>query len=139
MASVATDLKVVIGRIARRLRQAHAAGDLTLSEVSVLSRLDREGPAAPGLLAESERVRPQAMGTTLAGLEDRGLVYRTPDPADGRRVVMDLTDAGRTVIHDRRSASIQRLATALEDEFTPAEQRRLLAVLPLLDRLGERL
>ena len=60
------DLRVVLGRIVRRLRQAHAAGDLTLSEISVLSRLDRDGPATPGALADAERVRPQAMGATLA-------------------------------------------------------------------------
>ncbi|WP_026425221.1 MarR family winged helix-turn-helix transcriptional regulator [Actinokineospora inagensis] len=138
-ARVAAELKVAVGRIARRLRQAHAVGESTLSEVSVLARLDREGPAAPGVLADNERVRPQAMATTLAGLEQRGLVTRAPDPADGRRVVMTLTDAGRAVVLDRRSASVQRLARAIEAGFTAAERDRLAAALPLLDRLADRL
>lgn len=138
-AQLAGQMKVAIGRIARRLRQAHEVGELTMSEVSVLSRLDRESPAPPGLLAESERVRPQAMAATLAALERRGMVERTQDPADGRRVLVVPTEAGRAVVRDRRSATIKRLASALDEEFTDAERRRLLAVVPLLDRLAERL
>lgn len=132
-------LRLFVGRIARKVRQAHAVGDITLSEVSVLARLDREGPESPGALAELERVRPQAMATTLAALEERGLVSRRPDAADGRRALMAVTDAGDKVLADRRSASVRRLAAAFEAEFTPAERQQLLAALPLLDRLAERL
>ena len=132
------ELKVALGRVVRRLRQAHTDGELTLSESSVLARLDREGPASPGRLAEEERVRPQAMGATLAALEQRGLVGREPDPADGRRVVMSLTAEGRRVIVDRRSASAQRMAAALEG-FSPEERALLVRVTPLLNRLAERL
>jgi DNA-binding MarR family transcriptional regulator len=139
LAHAAAELRVTVGRLARRLRQAHAVGELTLSEVSVLARLDREGPAAPGVLAESERVRPQAMGTTLAALERRDLVRRSPDAVDGRRVVMAVTPAGRTLLRDRRSESAQRIAQAMAEGLTAAERRRLLAALPLLDRLAERL
>ncbi|MFJ4846700.1 MULTISPECIES: MarR family winged helix-turn-helix transcriptional regulator [unclassified Streptomyces] len=136
---VGAALRLAVGRIARRLRQAHAVGDVTLSEVSVLARLDREGPDSPGSLAELERVRPQAMATTLAGLEERGLVSRRPDAADGRRAVVTVTDAGRKVLADRRSESVQRLGAVIRAEFTDDERHRLLAVLPLLDRLSERL
>jgi DNA-binding MarR family transcriptional regulator len=134
-----TELRLVVGRIARRLRQAHAVGELTLSEISVLARLDREGATSPGALAELERVRPQAMGSTLAALEHRGLVARSPDAVDGRRVVMSVTEAGRTVLQDRRSESTQRIAHALAEELTEAERGQLSAVLPLLDRLAQRL
>lgn len=138
-AGAAGALGLVVGRIARRLRQAHTVGDVTLSEVSVLARLNRDGADSPGSLAELERVRPQAMASTLATLEERGLVSRRQDAADGRRAVMTVTDAGREMLADRRSESVRRLTTVVEEEFTPAERRRLLAVLPLLDRLAERL
>ncbi|MET9361189.1 MarR family transcriptional regulator [Streptomyces sp. NPDC006632] len=136
---VAATLRLAVGRIARKLRRAHAVGDTTLSEVSVLARLEREGPDSPGALAELERVRPQAMATTLAALEHKGLVSREPDPSDRRRVVMRVTDAGRTVILDRRSESVQGLASAIEAELTLAERRELVAALSLLERLAERL
>ena len=132
-------LRVVVGRISRRARQMQAVGDVTLSEVSVLSRLEREGPDSPGSLAEAERVRPQAMAATLAALEERGLVTRRPDAADGRRVVMTVTDAGRKVLADRRSELARRMTAVLDSEFTPAERRTLLAALPLLDRIAERM
>jgi DNA-binding MarR family transcriptional regulator len=78
------------------------------------------------------------MAATLAALEERGLVSRRPDPGDGRRAVMTVTDAGRAVIADRRSVSVRRLAAAIE-AFTPDERQRLGEALPLLDRLAERL
>lgn len=138
-AEVGAALRLVVGRIARRMRQAHAVGEMTLSEASVLARLDRDGADSPGSLAELERVRPQAMATTLAALEERGLVTRRQDAADGRRAVMSVTDAGRKVLADRRSESVRRLTAVLEQEFTAAERRDLLEVLPLLNRLAERL
>jgi len=137
--AVALDLRLALARIVRRLRQAHEPGELTLSEISVLSRLDRDGPATPGALANGERVRPQAMGTTLAALEQRGLVARMPDPDDGRRVSMSATEAGRRLLLDRRSATTRRMTKALAEGFTPEERRRLAAVIPLLDRLADSL
>lgn len=136
---VAAELRLLVGRISRRLRQTHAVGEVTPSEVSVLARLDHDGAASPGVLAEQERVRPQAMASTLATLEERGLVRRQPDPEDGRRAVMTVTAVGRQMLLDRRSESNQRLTSVLDAEFTADERRTLLAVLPLLDRLAERL
>jgi DNA-binding MarR family transcriptional regulator len=133
------DLRVVLGRIVRRLRQAHAPGEVTLSELSVLSRLDREGPATPGALAVDERVRPQAMGATLATLEQRGFVGRSPDAGDGRRVLMSVTAAGRRVLVDHRSLNTRWMADALAEGFSEAEQRRLISMIPLLERLADRL
>ena len=134
---VGSDLQVALARVVRRLRQGHVPGDLTLSEASVLSRLDRAGPATPGELATEERVKPQAMCTTLGALERRGLVGRTGDPSDGRRVLMSATPAGRRLLVDRRSAKAERMAAALATGFTEAERRRLAEVTPLLDRLAD--
>ena len=138
-AELAVALVLAVGRIARRVRQAHSVGDVTLSEVSVLARLNCDGADSPGSLAVLERVRPQAMASTLASLEERGLVRRRQDASDGRRVLMRVTDAGRRVLADRRSESVRRLTAVLDEEFTPGERRKVLAVLPLLDRLAERL
>jgi DNA-binding MarR family transcriptional regulator len=135
----AFDLRLALARIVRRLRQAHEPGELTLSEISVLSRLDRDGPATPGALAGGERVRPQAMGNTLAALEQRGLVARMPDPDDGRKVSMSATEAGRQLLLDRRSASTRRMTRALAEGFTPEERLQLIEAIPLLDRLADSL
>ena len=86
----------MLGRIVRRLRQGHEAGEVTLSELSVLSRLDREGAMPAGVIAEQERVSPQAMTTILAVLEERGLVARQGDVRDGRRASLSATASGET-------------------------------------------
>ncbi|WP_251982675.1 MarR family winged helix-turn-helix transcriptional regulator [Streptomyces violaceusniger] len=113
-------------------------GDVSLSGVSVLARLAADGPESPTSLADMERVRPQAMASTLAMLEQRGLVRRTPDPEDGRRSSMAITEEGRAMLAERRSDSVHRLWAAL-DEFTPEERAALASALPLLARLAERL
>jgi DNA-binding MarR family transcriptional regulator len=65
------------------------------------------------------------MGATLAALAARGLVDRQPDPDDGRRVVISVTDAGREVLRNRRNESTERLARALSAAFTQAELEQL--------------
>ena len=136
----AADLRVALGRIVRRLRQAHRPGELTLSEVSVLSRLDRDGPATPGALAAGERVRPQAMGATLAALEQRGLVARMPDPDDGRRVSMSADRRGpaaaaRPALGDH-APDDARAGRGVHARGAPPARS---TVIPLLDRLADRL
>src|SRR3954447_5947396 len=90
-ALVASELRVVLGQLMRRLRVEHR---FPLSHGAVLGRLDRQGPLSTVELASAERVRPQSMGQTLAELETQGLVSRRPDEADGRRTLLELTDAG---------------------------------------------
>jgi DNA-binding MarR family transcriptional regulator len=136
---VAAALRVAIGLLVRKLRQAHLPGELTFAETSALSRLDRGGPATSSDMAKQDRISPQSMGATLAVLEQRGLIERRRDPADGRRVVLSITAAGRQLANDRRGARSELIAAALRDGFTVAERDQLLAAAPLLERLAEKL
>jgi len=132
----AGDLRALVGRLSRRLRQTSMVGEMTLPQASVLSVLEREGPATPGVLATRERISPQSMGAILISLEALGLVSRTPDPTDGRRLVISLTETGLQVIHGARRQKEERLAQALANNFTNEEQQVLMAALPLLERLA---
>jgi DNA-binding MarR family transcriptional regulator len=134
---VAGALRVSIGLLLRRLRQVQAQGELTLPETSALVRLDRGGPATPGALAKLEQISPQSMGATLGALELRGLVERRPDPGDGRRAVMSLTEAGRQALGQRRNARTQQLAKALAAGFTRSELEQLMTAAPLIERLAQ--
>src|SRR6202453_418757 len=104
------DLTPRIALLVRRLRQRKAPGELTMPESTFLSRLDREGPATSSELAKQEQISPQSMGATLAGLEERGLVERQPDPGDGRNVLMSLTPAGRRALEQRRVTGTEAMA-----------------------------
>ena len=134
---VAAALRVSIGLLLRRLRQEQVEGELTLPESSALTRLDRNGPATATALARIEQISPQSMGATLGVLEARGLVERRPDPQDGRRVVLSVTEAGRKVLRNKRNARTEQLAKALSAGFTPAELTQLMAAVPLLERLAQ--
>ena len=136
---VAAALRVAIGMLVRKMRQARLPGELTLPETWALSRLDRNGPATSSDLARQDRISPQSMGATLAVLEQRGLIERQRDPADGRRVVLSITAAGRQLVNDRRGARSEMIAVALRDGFTPADRELLAAAAPLLERLAEKL
>jgi DNA-binding MarR family transcriptional regulator len=119
------------------LRQLRIDGELTLPQSSALSRLDRGGPTTSSALAKLEQISPQSMGTTLAALEDLGLVARALDPDDGRRIVLSVTKAGAEMLNNLRNARTERLAQALSSGFTPEELERLNAVAPLLERLAQ--
>jgi DNA-binding MarR family transcriptional regulator len=130
-------LRACLGPLVRRLRQIQAEGELTLSQASVLARLERDGPAAPGALAAGEHIRPQSVGATLAALEARGLVARRPDPGDGRRVVFSITKPGQVWVHGSRQEKAQWLAHAIGEGLTSVEQRQLISAIPLLERLAQ--
>ena len=137
MHDIAAALRVSVGMLLRRLRQVRPDDELSLPESSALARLDRIGPVTPGALAKVEQISPQSMGATLAALEARGLIERHPDPADGRRVVLSVTEAGLELLRNKRGARTEQLAQALSAGFTPAELRQLAAAAPLLERLAQ--
>lgn len=136
--TAASELRTVFSRLRRRLRDVTDLGDLTPSQTSVLSRLAKGGPVSASDLAAAERVRPQSMAAILAGIDQHGLIRRTPDPHDGRRQLITLTDAGREVIAGSRRAREEWISRALAEDFTESERQTILAALTLLDRLAQR-
>jgi DNA-binding MarR family transcriptional regulator len=133
-ALVASELRVVLGRLVRRLRAEHS---FPLSHGVVLGRLDREGPQSVSDLAGAERVRPQSMAQTVGELEAERLVRRRPDPHDGRRALLELTARGRAVLSAERERREGWLATAISRDFSSAELATLGDAVELLERLAE--
>jgi DNA-binding MarR family transcriptional regulator len=139
VSEVAGALRVAVGLVVRKLKQATTAGELTLAESSALSRLERGGPATSSDLARLERISPQSMGVTVAALLDRSLIERSRDPEDGRRIVLSITEPGLRTVHDKRGARTEQIAAALRDGFSDDELGQLMAASALLERLAERL
>jgi DNA-binding MarR family transcriptional regulator len=136
---VAGALRVAVGLVVRKLRQAPSPGELSLAESSALSLLERGGPATSSDLARVDRISPQSMGVTVAALLDRGLIERNRDPEDGRRIVLSVTEAGLRTLRDKRGARTEHIAAALRAGFTEDELRQLEGASVLLERLAERL
>jgi DNA-binding MarR family transcriptional regulator len=135
---IAGALFVSVGLLRRRLRQQEVVGDISFPETAAMARLDRGGPATSAELARQEQISPQSMGATLGALQDRGLIARSADPDDGRRVVLTLTDGGKRVLGNRRRARVEQLASGLAG-FTADELDVLQSAAPLIERLAQRL
>ena len=134
---LARELRVVLGKLKRRLREQARQGDFTWSQLSVLVRLEREGPATVTTLARGEGVRPQSMGAIVSVLEAAGVVAGAPDPTDGRQTILSLTDACREMIKAGRAAREDWLLHAIQTTLAPAEQEALATGVELLKRLAE--
>jgi DNA-binding MarR family transcriptional regulator len=107
------DFTQAIGLLLRRVRAAAASYELSLTEYAVLARLAKEGPATTADLARSECMKPQSMRTTIAALEEMGMVDRKPHPTDGRQVNIELTAKGAAVRGSARDAKRTWLAQAI--------------------------
>lgn len=133
--SLAGELRVLSGKLKRRMREEANLGDLTFSQTRVLTLLELEGPATVTALARAEGVRPQSMGETVASLKAAGLICGEPDPVDGRQTVLSLTAACRKAIRAGRAAREDWLFRAIRAKLAPAEQKKLAAGVELLKRL----
>lgn len=132
---LAHSLRLVVGRLARRLRQ-RTLGGLTPSQLSVLASLSRQGPFTLGDLAETEGVAPASISGIVGRLVDKGLVDRVPNPVDRRSTLVEMTEEGRKVLEKGRSERTAFLASRLER--LGREEREILAqAVAILGRMGE--
>lgn len=132
-AHLASDLRSACLRIARRNRFESVVA-IAPHQFAVLSRIGC-GPAGAGELAEWERVSAPTMSRTIGALADAGWVERSDDPADGRRVIVTITESGRQLLAQTRRARDEWMAVRLEG-LTPDEVARLEDALPLLERIA---
>jgi DNA-binding MarR family transcriptional regulator len=133
-AMVASELRVVLGKLVRRLRSENR---LSFAHGAVLARIDRCGPSSASELAAAERVRPQSMAETVGDLEAEGLVVRSPHPTDKRSTLISMTDTGRATLEADRLLRQGWLAQAITEHLSAAEQRTLAAALEVLRRLAD--
>lgn len=133
--ALAGDLRAIVGKLRRRFREHAILGDFTPSQLAVLLRLEREGPATVSNLARAEGMRSQSMSTLVASLEAGGHVCGAPDPNDGRQTLWSLTDNLRASLKAGRAARQDWLSHRIEARLLPAEQTQLAATLALLERL----
>lgn len=130
------DFSQAIGLLVRRVRAAAASHDLSLTESAVMARLAKEGPATTAELARAESMKPQSMGTTVAALEEMGMVERKPHPTDGRQVNIELTAKGAAIRKSAKDAKRTWLAQAVA-RLDKQDQATLFAAAEIIKRLVE--
>jgi DNA-binding MarR family transcriptional regulator len=128
-----------VGFLLRQATQRHVGiftrlmpGGLTPPQFSALAILFQGGACSQNELGR----RIATDGATIKGIIDRltrrGLTRTAPDPADGRMLIVSLTETGAALAAGCIAAGAEITAATLAP-LTPAEQRRLLT---LLKRLG---
>jgi DNA-binding MarR family transcriptional regulator len=130
------DLIQAIGLLLRRVRAAAASHELSLTEAAVMKRLATDGPATTANLARAESMKPQSMGTTIAALEEMGMVERKPHPTDGRQMNIELTAKGAAVRNSVKEAKKTWLAQAIA-QLDERERETLFKAGEIIQRLAE--
>ncbi|WP_394621131.1 MarR family winged helix-turn-helix transcriptional regulator [Lentzea sp. JNUCC 0626] len=137
-AAINQRLRVLVGRLRRRLQDESSVDDLTAPQASALARLLLlDEPSTASQLAGAERVKPQSMAKTLTALHEQGLIQRAADPSDGRRQLITLTPDGRDAAQGARATRIEWLTDALTQRLSESERQVIAEALTLLERVVE--
>lgn len=132
--SLASDLRLAVVRLNRRLRGQRTDNRVSLTQVSALSTLHMYGPMTPGTLAYRERVQPPSMTRIIAALEQMQYIDRVPHPTDGRQVIVSISETGLDYVKAEVYAREAWMDSQLED-LTVAERDTLRAATTIIDRM----
>jgi len=134
---LSSSVRRAVGALGRRLRAQRPENGLSLTKLSVLGQLYRRGSMSAAELAALERVQPQSLTRVLAELVEAGLVSRRADVKDGRRLLLDITGDGRTMLTRDMQQRDAWLARAMADELSVTERELLRLAAQLLERLAD--
>lgn len=123
-------------RLGRQMRAPRAETALPSSSLQVLGILYRNRRVTATELAAELGIRKQSLTLVLADLHGRGYTEREKDGEDARRVHLTLAPAGREAFLRELRGRRERLAALIADRLTGDEAASLLAVLPVLNKLG---
>lgn len=130
--ALAADLRDALRPLWRRFREHRT---LSMGKAGILARLDRHGALTATDLAAQEHISHQAVANAVRELEELGLVARNPDPQDGRRMRITLSEAGAERLASERTAGQEWLVHAVAEGLSESERSTLAAAIPLLRRL----
>jgi DNA-binding MarR family transcriptional regulator len=100
--------------------------DLSMREYDVLYTLSKcDGPVRLSELNRHVLLSQPALSRLVDRLADRGLVERHADAADGRCVLLSLTEAGRDRQREVGREHARSVARAVTAELDPGELRQL--------------
>lgn len=116
-------------------REVHP--DLEPAAYGLLVRLEESGKRRATELAAYIGVGKATMSRQLRALEELGLVFREPDPADGRAWLVDLTEEGRSRVSRVREARRARYVSQLA-HWKRAEVAELARLLGQLNGVMEK-
>jgi DNA-binding MarR family transcriptional regulator len=131
-------LRILIGRLSRRLRQTQAGAGLTPTQLSVLATVVHHGPLGLAQLSQREGINPTMLSRMVAKLTGAGLVTRKADPLDGRAALLLATEKGRRLQRGIQAERNDVLSKRFQ-ELPPAQRQLLTLAIPALEALADSL
>jgi DNA-binding MarR family transcriptional regulator len=135
-ASAATELRESMMAVTRQMRRHRPDHGLTLSQIELLSEVDRTGVTTPAELGTRLHVRVQSLTDSINELVSRGLIVRRPDAADRRRQLIEITDTGTALLDVDRAERDAWLDEAMRNNLSRLEFDLLTLVAPVLRKLA---
>lgn len=133
-AHTAADLRLVIGRLVRSMRQHNTSG-LTPSQVSALVTIEEFGPIRISDLANRESIGAPVATRVIASLEELKYIKRVQDSLDKRACLVELTSSGHKVLKNLREERTIGINQRIQ-MLSKSEIAALNAALPVLDKLA---
>jgi DNA-binding MarR family transcriptional regulator len=134
--TLANELRPVLLRLARQLRRELHELDVTAGQAAVLAAIGKYPGIGCGALADHEGVSRPRMSKVVSELTAAGLVASERTGEDRRRVGLELTAQGKSVVQSVRRRRTALLASRLQ-QLAPDELEHLEAAIPLLAKLLE--
>jgi DNA-binding MarR family transcriptional regulator len=132
-----TSFRTQFMNLSRRLRREAQADDRSWSRLQLLGAIERCGDeATPTMLGDLESMRSSNLAAALRDLQAKGLITRTPDSKDRRKVRVRLTQKGHEALHQNIARRERWLAEAIERSLTSEERTVLFKAGELLDRIA---
>ena len=133
------DVWLLVGRtnlkVHRALNSLLASVDLSLAQHEILVNIHRNSGLTQKQLSEQLLVVKSNISALVKKLEARGLVRRTPDPADSRNNQLTLTGSGEALV--QKSFALQnKLVKAMVAVMSDAELEQMADV---MERVGDSL
>jgi DNA-binding MarR family transcriptional regulator len=135
LAAVREEFGCLLGaerRLRGRDQHRKEDGDLTIAQVRALFALDAREAATAGEIAEAARLSPASVTGMLDELERDGVVTRVRSDTDRRRVLVTLTEEGRSLLGRRRRRWLKRWEQAMDE----VPERDLEAAAEVMRRIG---
>nr|WP_235913535.1 bifunctional helix-turn-helix transcriptional regulator/GNAT family N-acetyltransferase [Pseudoroseomonas coralli] len=109
-------------------------GPLPLTEARIIYELGERGITTATLLGAELELDSGYLSRVLRGLEERGLIAKTPSPQDGRQLLLSLTPAGRVTFAELDGRSREAVGAMLR-AMPERDQERLTEALAVVERL----
>jgi DNA-binding MarR family transcriptional regulator len=108
-------IELELAILTRRVTSIAIIGSLDRSAYLLLRQISENGAAGVKALADEFHLDISTVSRQTAALEQKGYVYRIPDPIDGRAYSLQITENGAKELNDNRLARLERIAKRLND------------------------